>query len=175
MRTLSLILGSALLLVAGESISSDKEIFLNNFNSMEGFEIQVPPVPAGTKEGEYLLRYNDGSLRFKSLVKNGCYDRYVYAYYGGGKPQMTMTLKNCKVNGVVKNYLQNGNLKSEMTVRDGRLYGPFKYYHDSRNNGVYIQGTMENGVITGIVKQYDTTGKLVSEGNVTDGELKILK
>lgn len=173
--TLPLILSSVLLLSACESMSSGPEISLKNFQSMEGTELQVPPVPAGTKDGEYLRHYNDGTIRFKSRVKNGCYDRYIYAYYGGGRPQMTMSLKNCKVNGVVKNYLQNGNLKSEITVRDGRLYGPFKYYHDSASNGVYIQGTMENGAFTGTVKQFDTAGKLVSEGKVTNGRMQILK
>lgn len=175
---LSVILSSTLLLSGCSAIinlADTSEISLNNLQSIEVTQIQVPAIPKGTKDGEYLRYYPNGELKYKSWVAKGCYDRYVNAYYNNGKLQMSMPLKNCQVNGVIKKYQPNGRINSEMTIRNGVPYGAFKFYHDTPKNGVYLQGFMENGAITSVVKQLDENGNVVNKAQVLDGEVKILK
>ncbi|SUC00615.1 MORN repeat variant [Proteus vulgaris] len=177
---LPLILSSVLLLSGCSaflySLGNNPEMSLSNIKLMENTtKLTVPTIPPGTRDGEYLRYYPDGKLKYKSWVTKGCFDRYVNAYNDNGKLKMVIPLKNCEVNGVVKSYQANGNIYSEIAMRDGLPYGAFKYYHNTPKNNVNLQGYMENSTLVGVITQYDENGKVINKGQILDGKIKILK
>jgi len=58
----------------------------------------------------------------------------------------------------VKQYYENGQLKSELTYKAGELEGPWKEYYESGK--LKAEGLFEDGEPVGEVKKYDETGKL---------------
>lgn len=160
-----------LLAACGTSyVTQDNGISFDNLYALEGSEIPVFDVPDDTENGAY-VHYKNGNLRYKTWINNGCIDRYLYTYYDNGNLKMFLPLRNCKGNGIIRSYYSNGNLENEMGVRDGYLYGPFKRYHNTSNNGIYMQGTMSNGVFEGLVEQYDDDGELVKKGEIRNGKI----
>ena len=69
---------------------------------------------------------------------------------------------------IVKEYHPNGALKSEVTYKDGKENGPYKWYWD---NGIMAEdGTYKDGKLHGPIKIYYWTGELQIESNLNYGK-----
>ena len=64
--------------------------------------------------------------------------------------------------GLIKEYHDNGQLKSEITYKDGEKNGPYTWYWD--NGNISDQGAYKDGKLDGPIKVYYYTGELQIEG-----------
>ena len=64
--------------------------------------------------------------------------------------------------GLIKEYHDNGQLKSEITYKDGKKNGPYTWYWD--NGNISDQGAYKDGKLDGPIKVYYYTGELQIEG-----------
>lgn len=67
----------------------------------------------------------------------------------------------------VKEYYENGQLKSICKTIDGKLNGEWKSYHE--NGQLFESAYLIDGLQTGEYKNYYNTGKLYMIGNFIDG------
>jgi len=68
--------------------------------------------------------------------------------------------------GLIKEYHDNGQLKSEITYKDGKKNGPYTWYWD--NGNISDQGAYKDGKLDGPIKVYYYTGELQIEGVLKD-------
>ena len=68
--------------------------------------------------------------------------------------------------GLIKEYHDNGQLKSEITYKDGKKNGPYTWYWD--NGNISDQGAYKDGKLDGPIKIYYYTGELQIEGVLKD-------
>jgi antitoxin component YwqK of YwqJK toxin-antitoxin module len=76
-------------------------------------------------------------------------------------------------NGTQKMYYENGNLKAEINLKDGKMHGISKSYH--KNGKLQKESIFKNGELNGISKRYHKNGKLHIEENYKNGELDGIK
>ncbi|MDG1776057.1 MAG: toxin-antitoxin system YwqK family antitoxin [Crocinitomicaceae bacterium] len=67
----------------------------------------------------------------------------------------------------IKLYYENGKLKEEYTLVDGKKDGLIKYYHE--NGQLSMEYTLVDGKLNGLWKEYYENGKIRSEGNYVEG------
>ncbi|BBG60655.1 MORN repeat variant [Providencia rustigianii] len=149
----------------------DNGVPLEEFKELENLRMPELNIPEGAPDGEYVERYPNGNIQFKSWVKNNCLDKNIYTYYENGKLNMHIPVKNCKVDGVIKSYLENGNLDTEMGYSNDRLNGDYKSYYDTPKNNLHIKASFVNGSVEGALEERDQNGELSKLGYVKDGKL----
>ena len=71
---------------------------------------------------------------------------------------------------VRKEYYDNGQVKEEANLKDGKLEGIGKYYYESGQ--LWEEGNFKDGKLEGITKTYYENGQLQAELNYSDGKLK---
>ena len=69
----------------------------------------------------------------------------------------------------VKEYYENGQLKTEQSLKDGKLEGPFKVYFES--GPLRKEGAFKNGKREGTFKTYGENGQRVLEESYKSGKL----
>jgi len=70
--------------------------------------------------------------------------------------------------GISRSWHANGELKSELSVMDGKVAGAGRKWHD---NGVLARETpYRNGLIDGIVRQWSRDGKLLGTYEMKSGQ-----
>ena len=75
---------------------------------------------------------------------------------------MSTTSENIK-------YYPNGQVKVEVNLKDGMMYGPYKEYYS--NGALYIECNYgENGKLNGEYKEYDTSGHLIKKSIYVNGK-----
>lgn len=85
------------------------------------------------------------------------------------KVHQTVEYKNGMMNGTLKEYYENGNLKTIQHFKDDKNVDSAIYYHpNGKLKGIQIQ---ENGFKAGCWKKFNESGKLYSEMCFTDGKL----
>jgi antitoxin component YwqK of YwqJK toxin-antitoxin module len=82
--------------------------------------------------------------------------------YPGGKKQNDVNYKSGVLNGVRKEYFEDGvTLRLEVTYQDGELNGVAKEYYS--NSQLKYQGTYNKGVPKGVHREYGEDGKQTLE------------
>ena len=100
---------------------------------------------------------------------NGYNEIYKDFNDGSGTLKVISHKKNGKANGIVKTYLKNGILNSELFIYFYLYDGLAKYYHP--NAQLYSEGNFIENRPEGLWKYYDESGQLEKEMNYEDGEL----
>ncbi|HHG85011.1 MAG TPA: hypothetical protein ENJ82_09735, partial [Bacteroidetes bacterium] len=85
---------------------------------------------------------------------------YIFPESGGG---------GGKKNGWVKNYFEDGKVRSEKEYEGGMVNGKVKIYH--RSGALKLEGEMERNQKTGMWKESDEKGNLVMEYVYHNGTL----
>ncbi len=77
-----------------------------------------------------------------------------------------ITYVDGKINGILRQYHDNGSLESEIGYEDGRYHGFYRtYYPDGR---MHNEKTYRNGKLNGVFKAWDEDGSLFFEINYKD-------
>lgn len=66
-----------------------------------------------------------------------------------------------KVEGPVRMYYENGQLKAERVYKDSKLNGTYRMYYD--NGQLKVEGTYKNDNMDGAFKYYNKNGQLQAE------------
>jgi len=83
----------------------------------------------------------------------GCWQAVcVKNYYDDGEIKSEARYKDGKLNGSIKEYYANGNLKREWNYKDGQLDGLDKSYFE--NGDIWIEKNYKNGKLNGLRKAY---------------------
>lgn len=77
--------------------------------------------------------------------------------------------ENGERTGIWKYYHENNNLSEEISLKAGKLDGPFKIYY--RNGVVKREGTYKDGKQVEIQKEYNKAGQLVELSEINDDQL----
>jgi len=77
---------------------------------------------------------------------------------------------NNNINGIVKDYYEDGKLKFEIHYKGGRFEGISKYYYE--NGKLISEAKFKNGKLEGISVIYYESGALNSEINYKNGEME---
>ena len=93
-------------------------------------KLTTPEVKVADKvpEGKLVEKYDNGSKKFETVVKNRCFDEYIDVYYPNGVLRNHTPLVNCKANGLSQGYTQDGKLHSTITFKDSAANGEAKTY-----------------------------------------------
>lgn len=89
-------------------------------------------------------------------------------YYDGYSIQAEYTLKNGLLNGTLKSYYQNGNLKKTGNYINGKENGLFKEYNE--DGSINIEYSMKDGVMNGAFKTYYENGQVKKIGSFLNGK-----
>jgi len=111
------------------------------------------------------------AYRITLIKKAGIYDpdngKKTDSYYDG-TTKAEYTLVNGKLNGILKTYYENSNLKKTGNYVNGIENGLFKEYDE---NGILeAEYSMSNGEFNGSLKTYYPNGKLKKSGNYLKGK-----
>ena len=101
--------------------------------------------------------------------KNKVFTGIVKSYYDNGSLREEVTLKDGKQDGISKTYYDNGNLEYIGLHKNGKLDGIFKSYYP--NGKVENERYYKNGVPDGISKNYNENGKFLSEHHYKNGKM----
>ena len=89
-------------------------------------------------------------------------------YYDGYSIQAEYTLKNGLLNGTLKSYYQNGNLKKTGNYINGKENGLFKEYNE--DGSINIEYSMKDGEMNGAFKTYYENGQVKKTGGFLNGK-----
>ena len=70
--------------------------------------------------------------------------------------------------GTIQSWWDNGQLKFEITVKDGEKDGVHKWWF--KNGQLEFEGTYKDGGLDGVIKRWYNNGQLKSERNWKDDE-----
>lgn len=131
---LSLLAGCAGLKVSESknqtSVSDGVEQYTEqNLDSENKLSNPVIKVAKDFAEGEFSEKYANGSVKFKTYVQNGCFDKYIDVFYPNGQLNTHTPLFNCKANGLAQSYTEKGALKTETPYVDGYAHGESRLYN----------------------------------------------
>ena len=115
--------------------------------------------------------YDDGILKSEfEKNDNGQLDGIYREYYENGQLKLECTYKNGQLEGIAKEYYKNDQLSCEYNFRDGKLDGLCKEYYESGK--IKEEYYCKNGEFEGTYKKYYTNGKEKSEYNYKNGKLE---
>lgn len=139
----------------------------------------------GKKDGAYILYYETGQIREKSMYRgdtlagvrtlyfdngkpeveepydqNGILNGLYRQYYPEGGVKLEQEYTNNVISGVLRVYYPGGQLKEEVTMQENQENGPFTEYHT--NGKIEWKGTYKDGDNEfGWLEQYDSLGQLI--------------
>jgi antitoxin component YwqK of YwqJK toxin-antitoxin module/predicted MPP superfamily phosphohydrolase len=127
-------------------------------------------------EGPRSFFYPNGNLKEEKKFKNSMVDGEVKLYYSSGALREVFTQINecefeyCKglIDGLWKEYYENGTPKSVTTYVVGYEDGPAKFYHE--NGSLKKEVTYYRNKSHGVVKEYFSNGKLKYIGHADMGK-----
>ncbi len=116
---------------------------------------------------KHALRRVAISMVLFSLLAIGCKEDTVKEYYDSGELRKELTLKNGIPEGTVKEYHRNGQLKSEAFMKEGKLNGEKRVYYES--GALEWSAEYVDGEEHGIFRQFSDNGRMVSEAQFANG------
>lgn len=139
---------------------------------------------AGEKDpfsGEVVERYEDGSLKARSLIRDGLLHGLSEGWFANGVRQVKEPFEKGLSHGRRLKWYSSGALKSEEEIVDGNLEGSFLEWHE--NGQLAKQIPLSAGVAHGVSRAWFPSGYLkarvalvrgevVQQRFFTDGELK---
>ena len=93
----------------------------------------------------------------------------IRTYHENGKLKSEGILKDGKQEGLWIRYFYNGNLSIKGNFKDNKQQGNWMSYYD--NGQLYLDRIYKNGKLEGIWKSYYQNGQLNYQWNYKDGEL----
>ena len=88
-------------------------------------------------------------------------------YHENGQLRSEVTYKNGILDGLYKSYYEyGGQPRIKTTLKDGKKHGPWKWYYD--NGQLKEEGTFKDDKRDGPIKEYHENGQLVGEGTYKD-------
>ena len=113
--------------------------------------------------------YDDGILKSEfEKNDNGQLDGIYREYYENGQLKLECTYKNGQLEGIAKEYYKNNQLSCEYNFKNGQLDGLCKEYYESGK--IKEEYYCKNGEFEGTYKKYYTNGKEKSEYNYKNGK-----
>lgn len=115
--------------------------------------------PSGPKEGEWVSRREDGSVKTRVSYKNGLKHGKSFLYYRDGKNvQLMMPYIEGKREGTSKKYFKNGSIYAETPYKNDKLNGTRKTYY--RNGQLKAAMPYHKGLPGTGLKEYYTNGNI---------------
>lgn len=106
------------------------------------------------KEGKELsgrfIKYQDDGIYDEINIKNGKLNGPLKEYYSEGQVRREYFFKNGELDGPAKGYYSDGHIYAESFYKDGKLEGSFKNY--DRDGNIRQEETYKNGELHGIKK-----------------------
>ena len=93
---------------------------------------------------------------------------FAFSVHPNGQLKSEVSIKNGILDGLYQEWYDNGQLKSEINLKDGQLYGVYQQWYE--NGQLLSEGNYKNGYLNGIEKYWYSGGQLLSEANYKDGE-----
>jgi len=115
-------------------------------------------------EPSEVVKTNRGGFFYMSRVGDGL----IKEYHDNGQLKSEITYKNGKENGPYTWYWDNGNISDQGAYKDGKLDGPIKVYYYTGE--LQIEGVLKDRQKVGIVRGYYKNGQLKSEGTYRNDE-----
>ncbi len=96
-------------------------------------KLTVPVVNVADKvpEGKLVEKYDNGTKKFETNVKNRCFNDYLDIYYPNGTLRTHTPLVNCKAEGLSQGYTQDGKLRTTITYKESVANGEAKTFDAS--------------------------------------------
>lgn len=123
----------------------------------------------GLADGDYMVYTDQEILRAQHQMKQGKMNGLSKQYYDDGKLQVERFTENGKANGSSKEYYQNGNLSLEATFKDNKPEGLAKRYYETGE--LQIEQNHKDGQLNGQMKQYYEDGTLKTEAVYKNGKM----
>jgi antitoxin component YwqK of YwqJK toxin-antitoxin module len=102
--------------------------------------------------------YEDGSVHYERMYKNGQIDGVVKEYYKDGTLKAGMYFENGVVNGEFRKYFPNGQLGIELSMKNDKRQGEYKSYY--KNGALMEDGMFNEGKTEGNFKEYYENGNV---------------
>jgi len=123
---------------------------------------------AGGKEGEWTFYFYPETLKATEIFKNGKLEGVQKNYFDNGNISSVSEYKNDLLDGLVTSYYYSGNKKSIQNYKLDKKDGVQKAFH---SNGVMSElNTYTNGVLSGASHTYFKSGKLKEVDQYTDSK-----
>lgn len=115
--------------------------------------------------------YENGKLKSESEKNdNGKLEGIYREYFENGQLKLECSYKNGELDGISKEYYKNNKLSCEYHFKDGKLDGLCKEYYESGK--IKEEYYCKDGKFEGTYKKYYTNGKEKSEYNYKNGQLE---
>lgn len=100
---------------------------------LQSQKVEAPSVSVAKNvpEGKLTERYQNGSIKFETIVKNRCFDDYLDVYYPNGKLRVHTPLVNCKAQGASQGYSPEGKLRTVINYKNGLADGEAISYDEN--------------------------------------------
>jgi antitoxin component YwqK of YwqJK toxin-antitoxin module len=121
-----------------------------------------------------LMKQEFDSLKFKIVLhdsilqKNQPYKAY---YPGGSQISYEGKVINNQMNGLWRSYYENGNLKSSVMYKNGKVDGIAYFYYNDGKETPMAEVTFIEDVINGMYKEYFQNGAQKAKLNYEEGKL----
>ena len=126
-----------------------------------------PQVFTDTNGREYVIE-NDKNIYSKNTRKP--YTGVLIMYFDNGKIKYEGNIVDGKKNGIMKSYYENGQLQEEGHYKEGKYEGLWRRYFD---NGILsIKGNYKDDKQDGFWKSYYDNGQLYLDRIYKDGKLE---
>jgi antitoxin component YwqK of YwqJK toxin-antitoxin module len=109
-----------------------------------------------------------GKIIWKQKI-NGKLNGLYREYFENGNINKKCMCKDDKINGKNKEYYENGKLKIDSNYKDGKIDGEYKLYYE--NGKLEMDSNYKDGKINGKNKEYYENGKLKIDSNYKDGKI----
>ncbi len=91
-------------------------------------------------------------------------------FHDNGHLRIEMPIKDGKRHGFSKWWYESDKLSSEATYKNGKLHGSYKFWHGNGQLGE--ETTYKDGKVHGSFKQWHTYGRLRMEAMFKDGDCR---
>ncbi|MBO6026672.1 MAG: toxin-antitoxin system YwqK family antitoxin [Bacteroidales bacterium] len=111
--------------------------------------------------------WENGNLKSELRYQDGVLDGLCSWYMMNGKPQMEVTYKDNKMNGMLRRWYENGNLMEESWYKAGVQDSVSRTY--SINGALASEEYYVDGQLNGEYTRWYDNGQVFQEGRYTDG------
>lgn len=123
---------------------------------------------SSTSDTAVVKFYNKSRVKTQGkMVGKQRVGKWIYYFSDGKRIFSEETYKNGKLNGLLKNYYNNGRVTEETMYRDGKKEGLSKIFSDQ---GTLIEAVnYSQGKLNGLAKYFDLKGVIKEKGNYKNG------
>jgi antitoxin component YwqK of YwqJK toxin-antitoxin module len=118
-----------------------------------------------SEDGTFEQLYTDGQIKNR-LVMEGGKPVLREDFYENGTLRSKTIYKNGYLHGFIEDYHKNGNLKGVGEWRGNKLNGRYEDYYE--NGQLRKKTTMMDNKMNGIIETYYENGEIESSGNIKD-------